>query len=117
MKITIIGAGKLGVMIAKTLTAENHDITIIDINEDRVGKLVEMLDVQGISGSATHYDVLDEADMKNCDLLICTTPSDENNILSCLIAKKMGAKHTIARVRNPEYSSQMNLCVMNSVFL
>lgn len=108
MKITIIGAGKLGVMLAKTLTAENHDITIIDINEDRVGKLVEMLDVQGISGSATHYDVLDEADMKNCDLLICTTPSDENNILSCLIAKKMGAKHTIARVRNPEYSSQMN---------
>ena len=64
MKITIIGAGKLGVMLAKTLTAENHDITIIDINEDRVGKLVEMLDVQGISGSATHYDVLDEADMK-----------------------------------------------------
>ena len=108
MKITIIGAGKLGVMLAKTLTAEKHDITIIDINEDRVGKLVEMLDVQGISGSATHYDVLDEADMKNCDLLICTTPSDENNILSCLIAKKMGAKHTIARVRNPEYSSQMN---------
>ena len=108
MKITIIGAGKLGVMLAKTLTAENHDITIIDINEDRVGKLVEMLDVQGISGSATHYDVLDEADMKSCDLLICTTPSDENNILSCLIAKKMGAKHTIARVRNPEYSSQMN---------
>ena len=45
MKITIIGAGKLGVMLAKTLTAENHDITIIDINEDRVGKLVEMLDV------------------------------------------------------------------------
>ena len=108
MKITIIGAGKLGVMLAKTLTAENHDITIIDINEDKVEKLVEMLDVQGISGSATHYDVLDEADMKNCDLLICTTPSDENNILSCLIAKKMGAKHTIARVRNPEYSSQMN---------
>lgn len=57
-------------MLAKTLMAENHDITIIDINEDRVGKLVEMLDVQGISGSATHYDVLDEADMKNCDLLI-----------------------------------------------
>ncbi len=108
MNITIIGAGKLGVMLAKTLMAENHDITIIDINEDRVGKLVEMLDVQGISGSATHYDVLDEADMKNCDLLICTTPSDENNILSCLIARKMGAKHTIARVRNPEYSSQMN---------
>ena len=108
MKITIIGAGKLGVMLAKTLTAENHDITVIDINEDKVEKLAEMLDVQGVGGSATHYNVLEEADMKNCDLLICTTPSDEKNILSCLIARKMGAKHTIARVRNPEYSAQMN---------
>ena len=108
MKITIIGAGKLGVMLAKTLTAENHDITVIDINEDKVEKLAEMLDVQGVGGSATHYNVLEEADMKNCDLIICTTPSDEKNILSCLIARKMGAKHTIARVRNPEYSAQMN---------
>ena len=108
MKITIIGAGKLGVMLAKTLTAENHDITVIDINEDKVEKLAEMLDVQGVGGSATHYNVLEEADMKNCDLLICTTSSDEKNILSCLIARKMGAKHTIARVRNPEYSAQMN---------
>ena len=83
MKITIIGAGKLGVMLAKTLTAENHDITVIDINEDKVEKLAEMLDVQGVGGSATHYNVLEEADMKNCDLIICTTPSDEKNILSC----------------------------------
>ncbi|EKC61701.1 potassium uptake protein, Trk family, partial [human gut metagenome] len=51
MKITIIGAGKLGVMLAKTLTAENHDITVIDINEDKVEKLAEMLDVQGVGGS------------------------------------------------------------------
>ena len=54
MKITIIGAGKLGVMLAKTLTAENHDITVIDINEDKVEKLAEMLDVQGVGGSETH---------------------------------------------------------------
>ena len=83
MNITIIGAGKLGVMLAKTLTAENHDITVIDINEDKVEKLAEMLDVQGVGGSATHYNVLEEADMKNCDLLICTTASDEKNSLSC----------------------------------
>ena len=70
MKITIIGAGKLGVMLAKTLTAENHDITVIDINEDKVEKLAEMLDVQGVGGSATHYNVLEEADMKNCDLFV-----------------------------------------------
>lgn len=107
MNITIIGAGKLGVMLAKTLASENHDITVVDINEDKVEKLAESLDVQGVGGSATHCNVLEEADMKDCDLLICTTPSDEKNILSCLIARKMGAKHTIARVRNPEYLSQM----------
>lgn len=88
MKITIIGAGKLGVMLAKTLTAENHDITVIDINEDKVEKLAEMLDVQGVGGSATHYNVLEEADMKNCDLLICTTSSMKKIFCPALLQEK-----------------------------
>lgn len=108
MNITIIGAGKLGIMLAKTLSAENHDITMIDVDDDKVEKLVETYDVQGVGGSATHYNVLKEADIKSCDLLICTTPSDEKNILSCLIGRQMGAKNTIARVRDPEYLSQTN---------
>lgn len=108
MNITIIGAGKLGVILAKNLLSENHDITIVDVNEDKVTKLVETIDVQGVTGSAIHYSTLKEVNMEECDLLICTTPSDEKNILSCLIARKMGAKNTIARVRNPEYSTQVN---------
>lgn len=108
MKITIIGAGRLGIRLAKLLLDENHDITIIDVSESRVDKVVETYDVQGVTGSGTQREVLKEAGMKTCDLLIATTPSDENNILACLIASKMGAKNTIARVRNPEYATQMN---------
>lgn len=88
MNITIIGAGKLGVMLAKTLTSGNHDITVVDINEDKVEKLAESLDVQGIGGSATHCNVLEEADMKDCDLLICTTPSDEKIFCLALLQGK-----------------------------
>ncbi|MGN1123224.1 MAG: NAD-binding protein, partial [Eubacterium sp.] len=108
MNITIIGAGKLGIKLAESLAEENHNVTVVDINESKVNKIVESYDVQGVYGSATQCEVLRESDIKNCDLLIATTPSDENNILSCLIGRRMGAKNTIARVRNPEYSAQIN---------
>lgn len=108
MKIIIIGAGALGVRLAKLLIDEDHDITVIDKDDEKVDKLVENYDVQGIAGLATSCDVLREAQIKSTDLVIASTPSDENNILSCLIARKMGAKNTIARVRNPEYATQMN---------
>ncbi|MGN0521859.1 MAG: Trk system potassium transporter TrkA, partial [Eubacterium sp.] len=108
MDITIVGAGKLGKRLAKLLSEEEHDITVIDINEDKVERIVETYDVQGVFGSGTHCDVLEEADIKSADLLIATTPYDDKNILSCLISGKMGAKNTIARVRDPEYLRQMN---------
>ncbi len=108
MNITIIGAGKLGIKLAESLVEENHNVTVVDINESKVNKIVESYDVQGVYGSATQCEVLRESDIKSCDLLIATTPSDENNILSCLIGRRMGAKNTISRVRNPEYSAQIN---------
>lgn len=108
MDITIIGAGKLGKRLAKNLSEENHNVTIVDMNEEKIERIVSTYDVQGVFGVATHYDTLEEANVSDSDLFIATTPSDENNILSCLIARKMGAKNTIARVRNPEYSRQMN---------
>lgn len=107
MDITIIGAGRLGSRLAKILSAENHNITVIDIDEKNVDKTVETFDVQGLCGNATLCETLEESNVSNCDLIISTTPSDEDNILSCLIAKMMGAKNTIARVRNPLYSNQM----------
>ncbi len=108
MDIVIVGMGKIGKHLAKVLSEENHNITVVDINEDKLEKTVEMLDVKGVAGSGTHCDVLSDAEVKGCDLLISVTALDEYNILTCLIAKRMGAKNTIARVRAPEYTKQVN---------
>lgn len=108
MDIVIVGAGKLGTGLAKRLSEEEHNVTIVENDSRRAERLVEKLDVQGVCGSGTHIDVLNEAGVPDADLLISATPSDENNILTCLIAKKLGVKHTIARVRNPEYNMQFD---------
>lgn len=106
MDIVIIGAGKLGTGLAISLCGEDHNITVIDRNTPKLEAIVDKYDVQGISGSGTHIDVLRQADVPHADLVIATTHSDENNILVCLMAKKLGATNTIARVRNPEYNTQ-----------
>lgn len=106
MDIVIIGAGKLGTGLAISLSGEDHNITVIDRNTPKLEAIVDKYDVQGISGSGTHIDVLRQADVAQADLVIATTHSDENNILVCLMAKKLGAANTIARVRNPEYNTQ-----------
>ncbi len=106
MDIVIIGAGKLGTGLAISLSGEDHNITVIDRNTPKLEAIVDKYDVQGISGSGTHINVLRQADVPNADLVIATTHSDENNILVCLMAKKLGAANTIARVRNPEYNTQ-----------
>lgn len=103
-----MGCGKLGTCLAQNLSEENHNITVFDKNENLVNGIVDKYDVQGFVGGATIKKDLDEAGIRKTDLLIATTASDENNILSCLIARRMGAKHTIARVRNPEYIKQIN---------
>ncbi|MCC8073383.1 MAG: Trk system potassium transporter TrkA [Clostridiales bacterium] len=108
MDIIIIGAGKLGTGLASELTDEGHNVTVIDTNNLKLQHLVEKYDVQGICGSGTQIESLQEAKVKNCDLVVSATKSDEINILACLIAKKLGAKNTIARVRNPEYGTQFD---------
>ncbi|MDE6722938.1 MAG: NAD-binding protein, partial [Eubacterium sp.] len=108
MDIIIVGCGKLGSCLAKNISEENHNITVFDKSEDLVNSIVDKYDVQGYVGGATIKKDLDEAGAKKADLLIATTDSDENNILSCFIAHRMGTKHTIARVRNPEYIKQIN---------
>lgn len=108
MDIIIIGVGRLGAGLAKSLSEENHNITVIDHNESLVNSVVEKYDVQGVVGSGTIREVLHDAGAERATLVIAATASDENNILSCFIARRMGAKHTIARVRNPEYTKQIN---------
>ncbi len=107
MKIFIVGGGQVGYSLAKTLVSEGHEITVIDSDEGIVEKINSSLDVICYVGNGASFSVLQSAGIEECDLLIAVTLSDEVNMLSCLCAHKLGAKNTIARVRNPEYSSQL----------
>ena len=103
MNIAIVGLGKFGKEVTKTLVAENHDITVIDTLSTVVDDVVNEYDIQGYVGNGASYETLKEISIDKYDLLIATTQLDELNILISLIAKKMGVKQTICRVRNPEY--------------
>lgn len=107
MKIIIVGCGKVGTTLAEQLTRENHDITLIDIDGDALRSVSDSIDVMSVTGNGAIYQVQMEAGIKDADLMIATTNSDELNMLCCLIAKKAGNCHTIARIRNPEYSAEI----------
>ncbi|MDD4001113.1 MAG: Trk system potassium transporter TrkA [Bacilli bacterium] len=108
MKIIIIGAGKVGRTVIEFLAKEDHDITVIDTNSKIVNEVVNNYDVKGVVGNGASYNIQIEAEVNKTNLLIATSASDELNILSCLIGKKGGVAHTIARVRNPDYSDQIS---------
>ena len=106
MKIVIAGAGRVGSSIARELAKENHDIMVIELDEERVKSVSNSLDVLVIQGNAAGYDTLVEAQVKDADLLIAVTKDDAVNLLCCLAARKLGVRHTIARVRNSEFYRQ-----------
>ena len=106
MNIVIIGAGKFGRTLCEHLENEGHDITVLDTDADVIARLVEEYDVMGICGSGTSVDSLNEANTAKSDIFIATTAADEINMVSALFAKKLGAKHAIARVRDPMYRKQ-----------
>ena len=108
MKIVIIGLGTIGKTILENLSSERHAITIIDENKNNVEKLIEKHDVLGVVGNGASMAIQNEANVEDAELVIALTRSDELNILACLVAKKIGAKNTIARVRNPDYRKQIN---------
>ncbi|MBN2519532.1 MAG: Trk system potassium transporter TrkA [Bacteroidales bacterium] len=102
MKIVIAGAGEVGSHLAKMLINENHDIVVIDPDEKNL-KGIENLDLLTIQGSATSLNVLKEANIKKADLFIAVTYSEDTNITSAMLGKKLGAKKSIARIDNKEY--------------
>lgn len=108
MKIIIVGCGKVGLSLAEQLNNEGHDITLIDHDNEKLRAVTDSIDVMGVVGNGAIYQVQMEAGIAEADLLIATTNSDELNMLCCLIAKKAGNCHTIARIRNPEYSSEID---------
>jgi trk system potassium uptake protein TrkA len=108
LKIIIIGDGKVGYSLAENLSKENNYVTIIDKDSEALKKASEYLDVMCIKGNGVSTRILLEAGVKEADLLIAATTSDEMNMVCCLTGKKLGADHTIARIRDQEYASELS---------
>ncbi len=106
MKINLVGCGKIGKTIVERLVSEGHDIVAIDANPTVLNEVTNIYDVMGLCGNGADSDVLIEANTDKADLFLAVTGSDELNMLSCFLARRLGAKNTIARIRNPEYNDQ-----------
>ena len=106
MNIMIVGCGKVGQTLAEQLNEDGNNVTVVDTNAERVNALTSQLDVMGYVGNGATHTLQQEAGIDNTDLLIAVTGSDELNLLCCLIAKKANNCETIARVKNPAYSSE-----------
>lgn len=110
MNILIVGCGNVGQKIVEKLSHENeHNITVVDVRRNKVEAVTNEYDVMGFVGSCSDIDILEEAGIKNADIVIAVTGSDELNLLTCLMAKKAGECQTIARVRKPEYRKSLPL--------
>lgn len=108
MNIIIVGCGNVGSTIVEKLSKEGHNIVVIDTKSDAIKNVSINFDVMGYVGNGASYSIQSEAGIENADLMIAVTGSDELNLLCCLIAKKAGGCYTIARVRNPVYSREIN---------
>ena len=108
MQIIIVGCGNVGQTLTQQLSKEGHNITVIEEKSSVVQSVVNNLDVMGIVGNGASYSIMKDAGIESADLMIAVTDSDELNLLCCLIAKKAGNCHTIARVRNPVYNNEIN---------
>ena len=107
MRIIIAGCGKVGELLTSYISREGHDVIVIDTDPQIIEDIVNEYDVMGIVGNCGSNSVLLEAGADGADLIIAVTASDELNIFCCMVAGKLGVKHSIARVRNPEYTEQM----------
>lgn len=103
MKIIIVGNGKTGYALARQLSDEDHDLVLVDTNPAALQKAADTLDVLCVEGNGASISVLLQAGCRTADLVIAVSDLDEVNAMCCLIAKRIGAKHTVARIRNPDY--------------
>ena len=106
MKIIIAGAGDVGSHLAKLLSSESHDIYLLDENESRLNSISSKIDVFTIAGDAKSVEIMEQKLISTCDLLIAVTSSEETNMLICILGKKLGAKHTIARINDDNIISE-----------
>ena len=113
MKVAIIGAGKLGTKVATALLGGDHAITVIDVNEEKLNKISQQMDVLTVVGNGLSIKLLESCGINKFDFLIATTDSDENNIVIASFAKKLGCSKVIARVRDPEHMKQIDFIKEN----
>jgi len=107
MRIVVIGIGKVGSTVAEYLEKEGHEVVVVDQRQSVVDWMTSRYDVLGVCGNGASIEVQKEAGINRAKLVVALTSSDEFNILCCIIARKNGAEHVIARVRNPDYFRQM----------
>lgn len=108
MKVMIVGAGKLGYKLAELMNNENIDVTLVDVNFETLERINDHLDVLTVVANGIQIGRLKELNIQTYDLLVAATSSDETNTLICSLAKKLGCKKTIARIRNPEFTEQLD---------
>lgn len=108
MNIVIIGNGKVGRSLTENLSQKGHDIVVVDVDYTKIYRIINNYDVKAICGSGAVYDTQIKSDIDKSDLTVAVTSSDEINLLSCVLAKKIGAKNTIARVGNMDYLYQLD---------
>lgn len=106
MKIVIVGCGKIGHSIISSVVGEGNDVVAIDNSASVIDEVGNVFDVMCVCGSGTDCETLAEAGVSKAELFVAVTGSDEFNMLACFLAERMGAKHTIARIRNPEYNDK-----------
>jgi trk system potassium uptake protein TrkA len=107
LKIIIVGDGKVGSTLAAHLSQEDHDVTIIDTSDDNLHRASDTMDVMCVKGNGASINILRESGAGEADVLIAATNQDEVNMVCCLTAKSLGAKYTIARIRNIEYTAEI----------
>ena len=106
MDIIIVGCGKIGITILRNLVTEGHNVVAVDENPAIIAEITNVYDAMGVCGNGVDSETLQEAGAARAELVVSVTDSDEKNMLTCFLAKKLGAKHTIARIRNPEYNDK-----------
>lgn len=111
MKVIIAGCGKVGKAIVESMANEGHNVVAVDTDQSVIDDITNTYDVMAVCGSGTSRDMLVQAGVKNADLFISATEQDEVNMIACYLAKKMGAKQTVARIRQTDYNDDINYIV------
>ncbi|WP_319272785.1 Trk system potassium transporter TrkA [uncultured Draconibacterium sp.] len=115
MKVVIAGAGEVGTHLARMLTNENHDITLLDDSPEKLAKISSEVDLMTIAGSAHSFQDLKSTELAKSDLFIAVTPFEERNVLACSMASYLGVSRTIARINNSEYLQERYRAKLNNL--